>query len=106
VTVGVVTGVDPAQAPAIQRRTIRVLSMGTVLGGVAVAGSVAAGSLIAASVGDSEAAAGLAQTAGVLGAAVLALRSRGSPWSAADGPPSRPATGSALWARSSSCSLR
>ncbi len=60
-------------AAGIQRRTIRVLSTGAVLGGVAVAGSVAAGSLIAASVGESEAAAGFAQTAGVLGAAVLAL---------------------------------
>jgi len=59
--------------PAVQRRTIGVLSTGAVLGGVAVAGAVAAGSLIAAGVADSEAAAGLAQTAGVLGAAVLAL---------------------------------
>jgi MFS family permease len=58
---------------AVQRRTITVLSIGQVFGGIAVAGSVAAGSLIAASVADSEAAAGLAQTAGVLGAAVLAL---------------------------------
>jgi MFS family permease len=63
---------DPAIA-AVQRRTIAVLSVGQVFGGIAVAGSVAAGSLIAASVADSEAAAGLAQTAGVLGAAVLAL---------------------------------
>ncbi len=61
------------QAAHIQRRTVAVLSAGSVFSGVAVAGSVAAGSLIAASVADSEAAAGLAQTAGVLGAAVLAL---------------------------------
>jgi MFS family permease len=58
---------------AVQSRTLRVLSAGAVLGGLAVAGSVAAGSLMASSVADSEAAAGLAQTAGVLGAAVLAL---------------------------------
>jgi MFS family permease len=64
---------DIASAAVIQRNTVRVLSVGQVFGGVAVAGSVAAGSLIAASVADSEAAAGLAQTAGVLGAAVLAL---------------------------------
>jgi len=57
----------------VQTRTLRVLSAGAILGGLAVAGSVAAGSLIASSVADSEAAAGLAQTAGVLGAAVLAL---------------------------------
>ena len=60
-------------AAAIQRNTVRVLSVAQVFSGIAVAGAVAAGSLIAASVADSEAAAGLAQTAGVLGAAVLAL---------------------------------
>jgi len=59
--------------PALQSRTLKVLASGAVLGGLAVAGSVAAGSLIAESVSGSEAAAGLAQTAGVLGAAVLAL---------------------------------
>ena len=58
---------------AVQRRSVAVLSTGAVFGGVAVAGSVAAGALIAESVGGSAAAAGLAQTAGVLGAAVLAL---------------------------------
>lgn len=61
------------EAAAIQRNTVRVLSASQVFGGVAIAGSVAAGSLMAASLADSEAAAGLAQTAGVLGAAVLAL---------------------------------
>ncbi|MEI6362227.1 MAG: MFS transporter [Actinomycetes bacterium] len=70
---------DPPAAAAnpgtrlVQGRTLRVLSTGAVLGGLAVAGSVAAGSLMASSVAGSEAAAGLAQTAGVLGAAVLAL---------------------------------
>ncbi len=43
------------------------------LSGIAVAGSVAAGSLIAVSVSGSEAVAGLAQTFGVLGAALMAL---------------------------------
>ena len=57
----------------VQRRSVAVLSAGSVVGGVAVAGSVAAGALIAESVAGSEAAAGLAQTMGVLGAAVLAL---------------------------------
>ncbi len=61
------------QVRSIQKRTVAVLSTGSVLGGVAVAGSVAAGSLIAESVSGSAAAAGLAQTSGVLGAAVLAL---------------------------------
>ncbi len=59
--------------PTIQRRTVGVLSISQVFGGIAVAGSVAAGSLIAASVSGSEAMAGLAQTFGVLGAALLAL---------------------------------
>ena len=66
-------GLHAPAIAAVQRRTVAVLSVGQVFGGIAVAGSVAAGSLIAASVADSEAAAGFAQTAGVLGAAVLAL---------------------------------
>jgi MFS family permease len=57
----------------VQARTLRVLASGAVLGGLAVAGSVAAGSLIATEVAGTEAVAGLAQTCGVLGAAVLAL---------------------------------
>ncbi len=60
-------------AADIQRNTVRVLAVSQVFSGVAVAGSIAAGALIAASLADSEAAAGLAQTAGVLGAAILAL---------------------------------
>lgn len=58
---------------AVQRRSLGVLSTGAVLGGLGVAGSIPAGSLIAASVSGSEAAAGLAQTSGVVGAAVIAL---------------------------------
>jgi MFS family permease len=60
-------------AEVVQRRSVRVLSAGQVLGGIAVAGSIPAGALLAASIGDSEAAAGIAQTFGVLGAALLAL---------------------------------
>ena len=59
--------------PRIQRRTVGTLAGSQVLSGIAVAGSVAAGSLIAVSVSGSEAVAGLAQTFGVLGAALLAL---------------------------------
>lgn len=59
--------------PQIQRRTVGILAGSQVLGGIAVAGSVAAGSLIAASVSGSEGVAGLAQTFGVLGAAIFAL---------------------------------
>lgn len=63
----------PADVAAAQRRTLGVLSGAAVLSGVAVAGSIPAGALLAASIADSEAAAGLAQTAGVVGAALLAL---------------------------------
>ena len=59
--------------PRLGRRSVRVLALGQGLGGIAVAGSLPAGSLLAASTSGSEAAAGLAQTAGVLGAALLAL---------------------------------
>ena len=62
-------GVDVA---AVQRRSVRTLSTAAVLGGIAVAGAVPAGALIAASLG-SDATAGLAQTMGVLGAAIFAL---------------------------------
>ena len=58
--------------PTIQNRSVRTLSAGAVAGGIAVAGSIPAGALIAASLA-SEAVAGLAQTTGVIGAAVLAL---------------------------------
>lgn len=60
-------------AAEAQRNAVRVLAVGQMFSGVAVAGTVAAGALIAASIADSDVAAGLAQTAGVLGAAVLAL---------------------------------
>ena len=62
--------VDVAQ---VQRRTIRVLSASQALTGVAVAGAIPAGALIAEGVAGNEAAAGLAQTFGVIGAALAAL---------------------------------
>lgn len=58
---------------AHQRRSVATLTTSQVLGGVAVAGSMPAGALIAASLSGSDAAAGLAQTFTVLGAALLAL---------------------------------
>lgn len=64
--------VATSDVAAIQRRSVRSLSAGAVAGGIAVAGSIPAGALIAASLA-SEAVAGLAQTTGVIGAAVLAL---------------------------------
>lgn len=75
-TASVEAGIDPldtANVHAVQRRAVATLTSSQVLGGVAVAGSLPAGALIAASLGGSEAAAGLAQTFGVLGAALLAL---------------------------------
>ena len=63
----------PVDVPRVGRRSVRVLAAGQGLGGIAVAGSLPAGSLLAASIAGSEAAAGLAQTAGVLGAALVAL---------------------------------
>jgi len=57
---------------AAQRRTVGVLLVAQIMGGIAVAGTVAAGALIAASLGG-DAAGGLAQTMGVLGAAIFAL---------------------------------
>jgi MFS family permease len=56
----------------VQRRVVSTLSVAQVLSGVAVAGSLPAGALIAASLAG-EGAAGLAQTAGVFGAAIFAL---------------------------------
>jgi MFS family permease len=57
---------------AVQRRSVATLSTTAVLGGVAVAGAIPAGALIAASLAGEEVA-GLAQTMGVVGAAVMAL---------------------------------
>lgn len=63
---------DATDIALIQRRTVSTLSMTQMLSGIAVAGSLPAGALIAAGLGG-DGAAGLAQTAGVLGAALLAL---------------------------------
>lgn len=62
----------PTDVAAVQRRSVRTLSSSGVLGGIAVAGSIPAGGLIAASLA-SEAVAGLAQTMGTVGAAIMAL---------------------------------
>jgi MFS family permease len=58
---------------AVQQRTIRVLSAGQVLSGVAIAATVPAGALLADSIAEADAAAGFAQTSVVTGAALLAL---------------------------------
>lgn len=63
---------SPETVAATQRRSVRTLSAAAMAGGIATAGAIPAGALIAASLA-SDAVAGLAQTAGVVGAAVLAL---------------------------------
>ncbi|NIJ12361.1 MFS family permease [Saccharomonospora amisosensis] len=67
---------EPDQEPdtaSVQRRTVAVLSVAQVLGGLGVGIGVAVGGLIAADVAGTEGVAGLAQTFGVLGAAVAAV---------------------------------
>ena len=64
---------EPFDVGAAQRRILGTLSVSQVFSAAATAGALPAGSLIAASIVDSEAVAGLAQTSGVVGAAVLAL---------------------------------
>lgn len=59
-------------ADPLQRRTVRVLAGAQVLSGVGVGAGVAAGSLLVAEITGSEGLAGLAQTSGVVGAAVAA----------------------------------
>jgi MFS family permease len=56
-----------------QRRAVRTLSASQVLTGIGVGSGVAAGSLIVAEVSGSDGLAGLAQTTGVVGAAVAAV---------------------------------
>lgn len=58
---------------AVQRRTVRVLSVSQVVGGVGQAIGIAVGSLLAAQLAGTPAVAGLASTSSVLGAALLAV---------------------------------
>jgi len=59
--------------PALQRRTLRVLSAGQVLGGLGMGAAFSLGSLLAADIGGSPAYAGLSATMSTLGAAVFAI---------------------------------
>jgi MFS family permease len=61
---------DPA---LVQRRTLGVLSGGVALSGLGITVGITVGGLLARDVAGTETAAGLGQTAGVLGAAVLAV---------------------------------
>src|ERR687890_485252 len=62
--------VDPV---AVQRRTLAVLSGGVALSGLGITVGITVGGLLARDVAGTETAAGLGQTAGVLGAAVVAV---------------------------------
>jgi MFS family permease len=70
-----VTGALPrtVDRAAVQRRTVAVLSAGVALGGLGVTVGITVGGLLARDVAGSDAAAGLGQTASVLGAALLAV---------------------------------
>jgi len=57
----------------LQKRTLQTLASAQTLSGLGYSSTVAAGSLLVASITQSEALAGLAQTFGVLGAAAMAL---------------------------------
>ena len=61
------------QRAAVQRRTLPVLSGAVALGGLGVTVGITVGGLLAREVAGSDAAAGLGQTASVLGAAVIAV---------------------------------
>ena len=67
---GLPTATDRA---AVQRRTVGVLSAGVALGGLGVTIGITVGGLLAREVAGGDAAAGLGQTASVLGAALLAV---------------------------------
>ena len=62
-----------SEVSRVQRKTIWVLSAAQVMSGIAIAVAVPAGALIAGSIADSEAAAGLAQTCTIVGSALIAL---------------------------------
>ena len=69
-TAEVATGVD---VEAVQRRTVGVLSGAVALGGLGVTVGITVGGLLARDVAGTDSASGLGQTAGVLGAAVIAV---------------------------------
>ncbi len=69
-------GIETLESPrilSIHNHSVVTLSAAQMFGGIALAGSMPAGALLAISLTDSEAFAGLVQTAGVLGAAIFAL---------------------------------
>jgi MFS family permease len=72
-TSGVREPARKADAETVQRRTVTTLITSQVVGGLGVSGGIAVGALLATEVLSSEDLAGFAQSAQVLGAALLAL---------------------------------
>ncbi|GAB3602153.1 MFS transporter [Microbacterium aureliae] len=66
-------GLGPADIAAVQRRTVRILSAGQVLGGLAFGATVSLGAVLAAEVSGDEAFSGLAAAAVTFGTALLAV---------------------------------
>lgn len=62
-----------SQQTAVQRRTVLVLSLGQVLGGIAFGATVSLGALLAADISGSDALSGLATASVTLGAALCAI---------------------------------
>src|ERR671917_2316126 len=62
-----------ADVRAVQRRTVAVLGGGVALGGLGITVGITVGGLLARDVAGTDTAAGLGSTAGVLGAAVVAV---------------------------------
>lgn len=62
-----------AQQAAVQRRTVLILSIGQVLGGIAFGATVSLGALLAADISGSDALSGLATASVTLGAALCAI---------------------------------
>ena len=69
-TAGQAVDVDRA---AVQRRTVGILSANVALAGLGVTVGITVGGLLARDVAGTDSASGLGQTAGVLGAAVIAV---------------------------------
>lgn len=68
-----VVALTAAQQTAVQRRTVLVLSLGQVLGGIAFGATVSLGALLAADLSGSDALSGLATASVTLGAALCAI---------------------------------
>jgi MFS family permease len=69
----VTTQLDSVDAAAVQRRTVTVLAGAVALAGLGVTVGITVGGLLARQVAGTDTAAGLGQTASVLGAAVIAV---------------------------------